>query len=112
MNENAAVRRAVVLYDQGRYPQAIEELQRALAGDPQNARAHVLLSLCHTGAGSFEAAMAWARSAIRAAPDDPDGSYAWAWSVARNPGRERPLSAAAPALREALRLARGAADLL
>ena len=83
---------------------AIEELQLALAADPGGAEPRILLSLCHTGAGAFEAGMSWARAAIEAEPDNPEGYYAWAWSVARDTGRERKIAAAGAALREALRL--------
>lgn len=104
MRQDHAIRRATFLYQQGRYAMAIEELQLALAADPGGAEPRILLSLCHTGAGAFEAGMSWARAAIEAEPDNAEGYYAWAWSVARDTGRQRKIAAAGAALREALRL--------
>ncbi len=66
-------------YQQGNYTVALQELQRALAIDPDYAMAHGMLGLVQMDLGERAAAEASFRQALRLAPNDSDinNNYGW-----------------------------------
>ena len=76
MNPETAVSRAELLISQRRYPQAIELLRQALAGDPDHARAHSWLALCMAqDRDHWRAATGEAELGVHLAPDQPFSHY-------------------------------------
>ena len=61
--------RAIVLYEQGRYDLAEEELRLELAADPRSPRPHALLALCCSNREAFAEATTEAEAAIGLDPD-------------------------------------------
>jgi tetratricopeptide (TPR) repeat protein len=91
--------RAVLLYDQGRYPLAEQELRLELASDPQNAEAHALLSLALAEQERLADATAEAQAAIGLLPDHPMGHYALGLAMLRRNRFEEAAAAAGEAVR-------------
>ena len=83
MSLNPFLQRARLLYEQGRYPLAEEQLRQSLAQEPHDAYAHALLSLCLKHQERFKEATAEAQQAIHLAPDFAFAHYALAsiWHV-------------------------------
>jgi tetratricopeptide (TPR) repeat protein len=97
---NAHFDRALLLYEQTRYPEAEQELRRELAADPNHARAIALLAICLAHLKRFPEATESAQQAIATAPNLPFAHYALA-SVLYDCDR---LPEAEHAIGEALRL--------
>lgn len=98
--QDPTMARAELLLGQNRPDLAEQHLRLALASDPNNARAHMLLAGCLRDREKFTEATDEARAAIGLAPDDPDGH--WVLSTIfheRNMPRE-----AMAAIEEAIRL--------
>lgn len=98
--QDPTMARAELLLGQNRPDLAEQHLRLALASDPNNARAHMLLAGCLRDREKFTEATDEARAAIGLAPDDPDGH--WVLSTIfheRNMPRE-----AMAAIDEAIRL--------
>lgn len=76
MNPN--LQRALLLYEQQRFPAAEEELRQSLAIEPDDGFAHALLSLCLARRPALEEATKEAQQAIHLAPDFPLAHYALA----------------------------------
>jgi tetratricopeptide (TPR) repeat protein len=71
MNTDAVIQRAVLLIEQNRYPMAKELLLQALAEEPDHARAHSWLALCHSqDRDQLSDATREAERAVFLAPDD------------------------------------------
>jgi type IV pilus assembly protein PilF len=66
-------------YQQGNFPVAIQELQQALAIDPDFAPALGMLGLVHMDLGERDKSEGYFRRALRVAPDDSDinNNYGW-----------------------------------
>jgi Tfp pilus assembly protein PilF len=64
-----------LLYEQSRYPQAIESLRQILRDDPQNATAQSLLALNFLKLKQYRAATETAQQAIATEPDLPFAHY-------------------------------------
>jgi tetratricopeptide (TPR) repeat protein len=97
---NSSYERALLLHQQRRYGDAELELKQVLAGDPHNAHAHAMLSLCLAEREDFAQATAEADAAVGLAPDLAFAHYVRS-IVFYN--RNRPEEAGA-AINEALRL--------
>jgi tetratricopeptide (TPR) repeat protein len=69
--DDAHFQRALVLFEQSRLDLAEPEVRQALAGDPDNAFAHALLSICLLEREDWNAATDEAKTAVRLAPDSP-----------------------------------------
>jgi tetratricopeptide (TPR) repeat protein len=63
--------RATILYNQGRYQLAEQEIRQELALAPHHAGAHAILGLCLAHQQQYLAALIEAKSAIHLAPDVP-----------------------------------------
>ncbi len=74
MNPN--LQRALMLLQQERFDQAIEELQQALLTDPNDAYAMSLLAICLSSTKQYAKAEEAAANAISLAPDSPYSFYA------------------------------------
>lgn len=74
--EDARLQRASLLFDQGRYEQAEQELAAGLAQDPDDGRALGLLALCRLNRQKLDDAESLARRSIAADPDS-----AWGYRV-------------------------------
>lgn len=105
-NVDRHIDRALLLYDQSRYDEALREIATLLDRDPDNPVGHVVSALCLSGKGAHRAAEQSARRAIAAAPDFAFAHYGLA-RILLNANRTR--EAEAPA-REAVRLAPNDAD--
>lgn len=92
--------RSRLLYDQRRYDLAIQELQQALAINPEDASCHRLLALCFAQQKHDDAAIAQIDQAIHLSPNHAGGHYIKA-GILRDQGK---LIAARTAIAEALRL--------
>jgi len=92
--------RSRLLYDQRRYDLAIQELQQALAINPEDASCHRLLALCFAQQKHDDAAIAQIDQAIHLSPNHAGGHYIKA-GILRDQGK---LVAARTAIAEALRL--------
>jgi tetratricopeptide (TPR) repeat protein len=103
---NPNLQRAILLFQQGRHEQAINELRQALTADPHDPYAHALLGLCLAKIEKFQDATAEAQQAIHLSPDFPFAHYAHA-SILHD--RHRNVEALA-AINEALRLDSSDAD--
>ncbi len=66
-------------YQQGNLPVAIQELQQALAIEPESAPALGMLGLVYMDLGERDKAEAYFRRALRAAPDDSDINNNFGW---------------------------------
>lgn len=97
---SAHFQRALVLYEQSRFPLAEQELRHALAEDPNHALAHALLALCLSQSEQYADATREAEAAIHLSPDLAFAHYALA-SVLEDRNR---LAEAEQAAREAIRL--------
>ena len=66
-------------YQQGNYPQALEDLRASLAIDPSNPQAYGLLGLVHMDLGDRQRAEENFQRALRLAPEDPEllNNYGW-----------------------------------
>jgi Flp pilus assembly protein TadD len=95
-----AVARAQVLLRLGRPREAAEHLSRALASDPDDAWAHVLMASARLQLEEPEAAGEAAQAAVRLAPENPAGHRLLAVALAAL-GRK---DAAARSAKEAVRL--------
>jgi len=73
------IERAQLLIDQSRYELATKELQKALAADPADPRAHALMAICLAEQKKFDQAEAEARQAVTLAPDLPYAQYTMAY---------------------------------
>jgi tetratricopeptide (TPR) repeat protein len=67
--------RAELLYDQGRYEMAQQELEQVLASDPDDVMAHALMALCFVEQKAYQKAGEEADRAIHLGPDDPFTHY-------------------------------------
>lgn len=97
---NKAIERALLLYQQGRYEQAIGELQLQLGQNADDYFVHGLLALCYSDLEKFNEATEHAGRSIHLAPDQSWGHYALARVLA---DRKRP-DEAQVAIEEAIRL--------
>lgn len=104
MNPN--LQRAILLVQQHRHEQAINELRQSLTADPHDPYGHALLGLCLAKLEKFQDATAEAQQAIHLSPDFPFAHYAHA-SILHD--RHRYVEALA-AINEALRLDSSDAD--
>jgi tetratricopeptide (TPR) repeat protein len=98
MNPN--LQRALLLYEQQRFPAAEEELRQSLAIEPDDGFAHALLSLCLARRPGRGGSHQRAQQAIHLAPDFPLAHYALA-SVFHDRNR---LAEALASIHEAIRL--------
>lgn len=73
---NPSYERGLLLHQQRRFADAESEFKQVLAGDPQNAPAHAMLSLCLAERNEFEQATAEADAAIGLSPDLAFAHYA------------------------------------
>ena len=96
----AALERASLLIEQGKYDLAKQEIMRALAEEPQNWQAHALLGICLIEQNEFEAARKSAAAAIEAAPDEGFAHYV----LARALYGERRYAKARDVVEQAIRL--------
>jgi tetratricopeptide (TPR) repeat protein len=97
---SAFLERGLLLYDQGRYPQAEEEFRQAIAANPQEAHPRAMLGLCLVQRERFAEAEAEVEQAIHLAPDLAWAHYARAHVLFhRNDYRK-----ARQAIQEAIRL--------
>jgi Tfp pilus assembly protein PilF len=92
--------RALVLFEQSRLDLAEPEVRKALAGDPDNALAHAMLSICMLEREDWTAATDEARTAVRLAPESPF-SHA---TLARVLANRQCLDEALESVEESLRL--------
>ena len=92
--------RALLLYEQGRYDQASQELRQELAADPNNPIPHSLLALCLVQREDYSEATQEAEAAIHLGPDIPFCHFA----LGRVLYLRDKLSEAAAAVEEAIRL--------
>ncbi|MEM7478393.1 MAG: tetratricopeptide repeat protein [Planctomycetota bacterium] len=69
MNPN--IQRGLMLFQQGRFEQAEEEIRLALVSDPDDATGHAILALCLTKRGRYKESLAESQQAIHLAPNDP-----------------------------------------
>jgi Flp pilus assembly protein TadD len=92
--------RASVLYQQGRYDQAIGELHLHLGQTADDPVAHALLALCFAHKEQYAEATGSAQRAVHLAPDQPLGHYALAQIMLDR----RRLPEAKLAIKEAIRL--------
>jgi len=92
---DADVRRALarILYDRGRYPEAIEELKQSAALKPQDDETPRLLSEVLVDAGQMDAALDQARRAVELRPRYAQNQLALGW-VQFSAGRFRDAAAA------------------
>ncbi len=95
-----AIERARLLLQVERHEEALRELTRALAQEPENPEAHTLLALAAMGAKRFDDATAAAQRAVGLAPEWPRAHYVLG-AVACDRGRDAEGLASA---REAVRL--------
>jgi tetratricopeptide (TPR) repeat protein len=79
-----AYQKALLLYDQGRYELARQELARELASEPNSARAHAMLALCLAAEDRFPEARRSAERAIALAPQLSFAHYALSWVFFRD----------------------------
>lgn len=98
--EDIAFRRASILIEQNRWPDAERELRTALANDPQSAEGHALLSLVLLEQLKLNDATELAQRAIVLDPDEPFAHFALAAVLEK---RNRYADALIP-LNEAIRL--------
>lgn len=106
MNRNPNLERGRLLMGQDRLELAAEQFRLVLAGEPDHAEAHALLSLCLVSQERFDEAESEARQAVGLAPDDAFAHYALARVlIARNR-----LDEAVAAIAESLRAEPGDAD--
>jgi tetratricopeptide (TPR) repeat protein len=103
---NPNLQRAILLVQQERHEQAINELRQSLTAEPHEPYAHALLGLCLAKLEKFQDATAEAQQAIHLSPDFPFAHYAHA-SILHD--RHRNVEALA-AINEALRLDSSDAD--
>lgn len=68
--------RAELLFQQGRYEQALAEFQQQLRDDPEDAHTLARQSLCLSAMDRYPEAVRQAETAIRWAPDAPDAHFA------------------------------------
>lgn len=92
--------RAMLLYQQRRYEQAIGELQLQLGQDSADFLTHGLLALCYNALENFDAATDHAQQAIHGGPDQAFGYYA----LARVMTDRHRLPEALAAIQEAIRI--------
>lgn len=98
--QNASYQRALLLLEQGRFPDAERELKSALLESPQEAHLHAMLSLVLLAQTKLNDATSEAQQAITLDPDDALSHYALASALH---ARNRPGEALMP-LNEAIRL--------
>jgi tetratricopeptide (TPR) repeat protein len=102
MNEtNPYLERALLLYANNRYEQAITELRRALTEEPNSSYSHSMLANCLCELKRFPDALQEAGEAIRLAPEDSYAHRAYAFVLSRQ-GNPRQ---AEVAINEAIRIA-------
>lgn len=78
---SAHFQRGYLLFQQGLYQKATEELRKGLAQDPDHAFSHTILSLCLNDLNQHEEATREAELAIGLAPDESLGHFALAKSL-------------------------------
>ncbi len=100
MKNNVHFQRASLLFEHGRYADAIGELRLQLAEGAEDALTHGLLSLCLAEVENFDEATHHAQQSIHLAPEHPFGQYALAQIMLR---RNR-YGEAQAAIMEAIRL--------
>lgn len=69
-------KRGAELFDQGSLQEAIQVLERALAADPEHAKAHYYLGLAHLNSGNSATAREHLAAFVELAPEDPDAAAA------------------------------------
>jgi Tfp pilus assembly protein PilF len=94
------IERAQLLINQSRYELATKELQKALAADPADPRAHALMAICLAEQKKFDQADSEARQAVTLAPDLPYAQYTMAYVLYQRDA----LSEAERAINKALQL--------
>lgn len=103
---NIHLQRGSLLFQQGRYEEAIGELHMQLAQSPEDCQTHALLALALAGLERLPEATQHAERAIHVSPDESLGHYALSYVL-----RERNRFAEAQrAIEEAIRLAPFDAD--
>lgn len=100
MPTSAHFERGQLLYQQGRYEQAVRELQLHLGQDAQDFATHAIMALCLARLERFAEASEQAQAAIRLAPDQSLGHYALSLVMLE---RQR-LDESVQAIQEAIRL--------
>jgi tetratricopeptide (TPR) repeat protein len=75
---NAHFQRGSLLYEQGRYAEAVGELRMQLGQHAEDSLAHGLLALCLAEQEKYDEATHHAQQSIHVAPDQPFGHYALA----------------------------------
>jgi tetratricopeptide (TPR) repeat protein len=103
---NPNLQRAILLVQQGRHEQAINELRQSLTADPHDPYPHALLGICLAKLEKFQDATAEAQQAIHLSPDFPFAHYVHA-SILHDRHRN---DEALTAINEALRLDSSDAD--
>lgn len=73
--------RAGQLLAQSRHAQAIDELQRYLTHDPDDASAHAMMAIAYARASQPKEALTWANRAVQLGPDDGFCHFARALSL-------------------------------
>ena len=100
MKNNVHFQRGSLLFEQGRFADAIGELRLQLGQGAEDSLTHGLLGLCLAEVEKYDEATHHAQQAIHLAPDHPFGQYALAQVMLR---RNR-YDAAQTAILEAIRL--------
>jgi len=100
MKNNVHFQRGSLLFEQGRFADAIGELRLQLGDRAEDSLTHGLLGLCLAEVEKYDEAMHHAQQAIHLAPEHPFGQYALAQVMLR---RNR-YDAAQAAILEAIRL--------
>lgn len=96
---NAHLHRAEMLIGQSRFDSAEQELGQALADDPNNSHALVLMALCLLERKQFDRATEHAERAVAQSPDDPFSHYALAFVWLRRRFFDRAEEAAEESIR-------------
>jgi Flp pilus assembly protein TadD len=73
-----AFKQGVALYNANNIAEAEKAFERALAKDPNYAKAHYLLGLCHASKGEMAQAREHVQAFLKMAPNDPDAKEAQA----------------------------------
>jgi tetratricopeptide (TPR) repeat protein len=71
-----AFRQGVALYNANNVPEAEKAFERSLAKDPNYAKAHYLLGLCHASKGDMAKAREHVQAFLKLAPQDPQAEEA------------------------------------
>ena len=71
-----AFRQGVALYNANNVPEAQKAFERSLAKDPNYAKSHYLLGLCHASKGDMAKAREHVQTFLKLAPKDPQAEEA------------------------------------